>query len=184
MANEWTEAWAEAQASVPANIIELYTLELLHPSFIDEFDNPTSVRAVRDTQNHILPLEATAPLNGGEDVEFTAIPFEVPWPEQQEGQVPELSIRIDNIGREIVPYLDAAVQVQAPLTIIFRGYLFDTVAGTKVAGFDPITFPLRSVTVTESYVEGSASPADLANLRAMRLVYDLANYPGLDIAGG
>ncbi|MDB5597371.1 MAG: Transcriptional regulator [Hyphomicrobiales bacterium] len=183
MANEWTEAWAEAQASVPANIVELYTLELLHPAIIDELGNPISIRAVRDTQDHVLTLEGNAPLNPGDAVTFTAISFEIPWPEIQEGQVPELIIRIDNIGREIVPYLESAVQIQAPLTIIFRVYLFDTVAGTKIAGITPISFPLRSVTVTESYVEGSASPADLANLRAMRLVYDLQNYPGLDIAG-
>ena len=182
MADPWTAAWAEAQASVPANIVELYTIELLHPSFI-EGGLPVSVRAVRDTQDHVLMLEASAPLNPSTAVTFTAIPFEVPWPEQQEGQVPELVIRIDGVGREIMPYLKAAVAVSAPLTVIFRTYLFDTVAGTKVAGTTPISFPLRSVTVNESYVEGSASPADLANLRAMRLVYDLQNYPGLDIAG-
>lgn len=183
MANEWTQAWAEAQASVPANVVELYTLELLHPAFLNASGFPTSVRAVNDTQSHDLLLEGSAPLNPGETVTFTAIPFEMPWPEQAEGQTPELTIRIDGVGRELMPWLDAAVAIQAPITVIMRVYLFDTVANTKVAGITPMNFPLRRVTVSESYVEGAASPADLANLQAMRLVYDLKNYPGLNIAG-
>jgi hypothetical protein len=182
MANEWTAAWAEAQASVPANIVELYTIELLHPAFFDPNGNPVSMRLVRDTQDHTLLLESNAPLNPSTSVLFTAVPFDVPWPEQQQDQVPELLIRIDNVGRELAPYLDDAVRVSAPITVIFRVYLFDTTAGTKVAGITPISFPLRRVTVSESYIEGSASPADLANLRAMRLVYDIKTYPGLDIA--
>lgn len=182
MANEWTQAWAEAQAAVPANIVELYTLELIHPAFLDSGGLPTSVRAVRDTQPHDLLLEGSAPLNPGETVTFTALPFEMPWPEQSEGQAPELTIKIDGVGRELMPWLDVAVTMQAPVTVILRVYLFDTVAGTKVAGITPMRFPLRRVTVNETYVEGSASPADLANLRAMRLVYDLKNYAGLDIA--
>lgn len=179
---DWTAAWAEAQASAPANIVELYTLELHHPAFQDENGLPIAVRAVRDTRDHDLLLEANAPLNGGEVVTFTAIPFDMPWPEQDEGRAPELTIRIDNIGREIVPYLDAAVQMQAPLTVIMRVYLYNSDDGTTTAGTVPIVFPLRQVSVSDSYVEGSASPADLANKRALRLVYDLQNYPGLDSA--
>jgi hypothetical protein len=183
MADPWTEAWAEAQASVPANIIELPTLELLHPALLDELGNPMAIRAVRDTQDHMLLLEGDAPLNPGESVLFQSVFFEAPWPEQQEGMVPELVIRIDNIGREIMPHLEAMVVTAAPLIVRYRTYLYDATTGTTTLGADPISFPLRSVTVNESYVEGSASPADLANLRAMRLVYDLQNYPGLDIAG-
>jgi hypothetical protein len=177
---DWTAAWAEAQASAPANIVQLYTLELLHPAFQDANGLPVSVRAVRDTQDHNLELESNAPLNGGETVTFTAIMFDMPWPEQEEGRAPELNIRIDNVGREIVPYLDAAVRMQAPLIVILRVYLYNSDDGSTTAGTVPIKFPLRSVSVTDSYIEGSASPADLANLRALRVVYDLQNYPGLN----
>lgn len=175
----WTAAWAEAQASVPANIVELFTVELIHPSFRDAFGAQTSVRAVRDTQDHVLLLEDSAPLNPGASVTFTAIPFDVPWPEVEDGRVPELKIRIDNVGQELAPYLDAAVLVQAPITVIFRIHLWDEAAGTTTQGIDPITFQMRSVTVSDTYVEGTASPADLANLQFLRVVYDVLNYPTL-----
>lgn len=183
MADPWTELWAEAQASVPANIIELATLELTHAGIHDELGNPMAIRVVRDSQDHMLLLEGSAPLNPGETVKFVGMGFDAPWPEQQEGMAPELVIRIDNIGREIMPHLEAMVALQSPLMVRFRVYLYDTTTDLTTMGTNPIAFRLRSVTVNESYVEGSASPADLANLRAMRLVYDLQNYPGLDIAG-
>lgn len=175
----WTEAWAEAQASAPANIVELFTVELIHSSFLDAFGNPTSVRAVRDVQDHVLLLEDSAPLGPGTNATFTAIPFDVPWPGIEDGRVPELQIRIDNVGQELAPWLDAAVLVQAPITVIFRIYLWDESAGTTTMGTDPITFQMRSVTISDTYVEGTASPADLANLQFLRVIYDVLNYPGL-----
>ena len=180
----WSEAWAEAQAAVAADVIELMTLELLHPAFVDAYGATVSVRAVCDTQDRNLPLEDSAPLNAGATVPFTGIPFDMPWPEVEEGRVPQLTIRIDNIGREIVPYLDAAIALQAPITVIMRVYVLDMATNIARAGIDPVTFLLRNVTVSETYVEGSASPADLANLRALRVIYDLESYPGLDYVNG
>ena len=174
-----TEAWEEAQAAVPANIVELACIELIHPSFLDANGQQTSIRAVNDTQDQIFLLEASAPLNPSTSVTFTAIPFQVPWPEIQEGQVPELSIKVDNIGQELAPYLDAAVRVSAPITLIFRVYLYDQNTELSTQGIDPITFQLRQVTISESYVEGKASPADLANLQFLRVIYDVLHYPAL-----
>lgn len=179
MTNPWTEAWAEAQASAPANLVELFTLEMLHPSFVDVHGSPSPIRVVRDTQDHSLLLEASAPVGGGTSVLFTCVPFEVPWPEIEEGRVPELKIRVDNVGRELAPYVDAAILVQAPVTVIFRVYLWDSDTETAELGTDPISFSMREITVTETYVEGTASPADLANLQFLRLIYDVANFPTL-----
>jgi hypothetical protein len=185
MTERWTEAWAEAQASVPANIVELFCIELIHPAFVDaETDQQLAIRAVNDMQDHDLPLEETAYLDPGETVTFKAVPFKIFWPEIEEGTVPELTLSIDNVGREIMPYVEAATRVNAPLLVIARVYLLDMATGIASAGIDPIEFKLRSVTITETTVEGKASPGDLANLRGMALVYDLQNYPGLDIVNG
>lgn len=176
----WTDAWAEAQASVPGDKVELLTLELLHPSFLTAGGQPDPLRAVRDTQDHVLTLEDTAPLDPGGSVNFTAIMFDMPWPEVEEGRVPSLQIKIDNIGREMVPYLKAAARLQTPITVILRSYIFDVPTSAAVLGADPITFQLRNVTVNDTAVIGSASPADLANIRAFREVYDIERFPGLD----
>lgn len=178
MADPWSAAWAEAQACAPADTVELFSLELISAAFVID-GQPFTVRAVNDDRDHVLLLEGSAPFNAGEAVTFTGIRFQMPWPEIEEGRVPELTIRIDNVNREIVPYLDAAVTMGAIVEVIMRVHLWDAKTGATTPGTDPIRYPLRSVRVGEMYVEGVASPADLANLQAMRLVYDLASYPGM-----
>lgn len=178
MSDPWQQAWAEAQATPSGDVVEVWSIELIHPAFVQN-GQQVSVRAVNDTQDHALPLEASAPLNPGQTVTFTAIPFEVPWFESQEGKVSELQIRVDNIGREIMPYLDAAVLVDAPILVIFRCHLWSEADGSVTAGMDPVSVNLRQVTVNESYVQGSASPADLVNLQFLRVIYDAENYPAL-----
>lgn len=177
------DAWEEAEAVANAQSLTLITLEFHHPSFLDENDDPVSIRAVSDTQDHDLLLEAGAPLNGGETVTFTAIPFEMLWPEQDDGRAPEIRIRLDNVGREISDYLDEAVKVSAPITVFLRVYLYSFATQESEMAFDPQEFTLRSVTVTDESVEGVASLGDLANKRAFAYVYNLIDYPGLNQTG-
>lgn len=179
----FTEAWAEAEASANALSMELRTLEFHHPSFLDENDDPVAIRAVADTQDHDLLLESSAPLNGGETVTFTAIPFELLGPEQNEGRAPEFRIRLDNVGREISDYLDAAIAYGSPITVYLRVYLYSFATQTTEIAMDPIDATLRDVKVTDDTIEGVASLGDLANKRAFAYVYNLVDYPGLNQAG-
>ena len=179
MTDRWSDAWAEQQATPSGDVVELWSVELFHPSFVDAGGNGTSIRCVNSDQDQLLPLEDSALRDPGQTVTFTAIPFEVPWPDTQDGQTPQVRIRIDNVGRELAPYLDAAVLVNAPVTIIFRCHLWSQGGASVVAAMDPVTLVLRQVTVNEQYVEGTASPADLANLQFLRVIYDVQNYPAL-----
>lgn len=179
MTELWTPAWAEQQATPRADVVELWSVELFHPAFVDELMNGTSIRCVSDNQDQMLPLEDSALRDPGQTVLFKAVPFEVPWPDAQEGQTPQVRIRIDNVGRELAPYLDAAVLVNAPVTIIFRCHLWSNGGASIVAAINPVTLVLRQVTVSEQFVEGTASPADLANLQFLRVIYDVQNYPAL-----
>ena len=43
-----SQALKEAYASAPSEVILLHTLELRHPSFVDDNGNPTAIRVVRD----------------------------------------------------------------------------------------------------------------------------------------
>jgi hypothetical protein len=174
---EILDAWAEAEAAAGSDTTTLYTLEFHHSAF----DEP--VRVVNDVQNHDLLLEAGAPENGGEEVTFIACPFEFPWPDQVEGRAPELRIRVDNVGREITKHLDEAVTQLEAIQVIFRFYMYTYTTGATVIGQEPATMTLRSVTVTEDYVEGLASIGDIANRRVFNYVYNLEDYPGLNQIG-
>ena len=74
--NALSEALREAYASAPSDVVILHTLELRHPSFIDDNGLPMAIRVVRDNQNLTARMEGTAPLNAGEMVEFIAMGFD------------------------------------------------------------------------------------------------------------
>src|SRR5574344_1669773 len=78
--NTLSEALKEAYASAPSDVILLHTLELRHPAFVDGDGNPTAIRVVRDHKNLICTLEDTAPLQGGQEVEFQAMAFDLELP--------------------------------------------------------------------------------------------------------
>lgn len=177
------DAWAEAEAAANAQSLTLITLEFRHPAFVDKNNNPVAIRAVSDTKDHDLLLESTAPLNGGKTVTFTAIPFEMLWPEQDDGRAPEIRIRLDNVGREISDQLDAAIAYSAPIVVSLRVYLYSFATKESEIAFEPQEFTLRSVTVTDESIEGVASLGDLANKRAFAYVYNLIDYPGLNQTG-
>lgn len=179
MADPWTTAWEEAAASAPSNIIDLVAIELNHSAFVDENNDRVSIRAVSDLEDRSLLIENGAPYNAGTSVTFLAIPFRFLWPGVTENTVPEIEVKIDNVGREIMPYLKGASQTNEPIQMIVRAYSLNTDTGGTTATIDPFYMYLRSVAVNDTEVSGKASPGDIANKRAMRLVYDIQTYPAL-----
>ena len=63
--NALSEALREAYASAPSDVVILHTLELRHPSFIDDDGDSIAIRVVRDNQDLKARLESSAPLDGG-----------------------------------------------------------------------------------------------------------------------
>jgi hypothetical protein len=114
----------EAYASDPKNVV-YPTLEINH----DSFTQP--IRVVRDKVNLVATLEDTAPLNPGESVEFIAYQFNLVKPEIGPSGVPQCTIEIDNISREILAQIDAAVSggSQNLITVTYREYLDSNVRG-------------------------------------------------------
>lgn len=136
-----TQAWAEAAVTAPKNEVMLPTVEFHHPAFVEN-GSPTAIRAVRNTEDLVLRLEAEAPLSGGQDVLFRAIPFEIDYP--RIGQLgAESTITLDNVNREVAKYLSAAVTMNQTVKVIFRGYL---ASDPTTVGQGPYTLELRNVT--------------------------------------
>ena len=169
-----TQAWAEAAASAPKDEVMLITIELIHPTFVEN-GAPAPIRAVRNTVDVNLRLEAEAPVGGGTVVPFKAIPFEIDYP--RIGQLgAECTIRLDNINREAARYLGEAVKVNTPIQAIFRGYL---ASDPDTVGQGPYKLVLRSVKRRGSQLEASLSIARPQNLRVLREVFDMQRFPSL-----
>lgn len=175
MTDPWTAAWAEAAASCPTSHLVYETVELQHPAFV-EMGSPIALRFVLDKEERDLGIEAGAAFNPGTMQPFTPINFSASQPEFAQGKVPECKIVIDNVGRQLMPYLNAAVRVRADLNLVFRQYRSDDVSEPC---YGPVQFVIRNVRITGARVEGTAKLADLANAKFPTRAYTTAEFPAL-----
>ncbi|ANN66475.1 DUF1833 family protein [Bordetella bronchialis] len=67
----------------------LVCLEIIHPDLAEP------IRVVRDTQD-LLARGNT----------YTACPFDITLPDDIEGQIPQATIQVDNVGRELTEWLE------------------------------------------------------------------------------
>lgn len=183
----WGQAIQEALASAPLNEIVLCTLELSHSSFLNEQGEIEPIRVVRDDgvllqegdpdiYGFELKLENDAGTNPGEYVKFVACMFDFELPAQQEGSLPTVEIKIDNVTRLVSKYLDAAVELNEPVIVVYREYLNTDLATPQfILGGMSIT----SVKSTVFGVTATASFADLVNRNFPGKVYSPKEFRGL-----
>lgn len=167
------EALLEAYASCPPSSRVYFTLEIWQSSF----DVPARIVAnVGDDME--FGLEAGAPFNGGETVTFLACPFSAGYPEQREGQPPSTKVKIDNVNRELVPKIRAALGVRQYISIFYREYLGSDL--TEPA-YGPVEFILSNVQMVGASLTGTAVVKNLQNKRFPRLNknYDYNQFPSL-----
>ena len=112
-----TQALKEAYASAPANVIIYHTLEINHPAFSQP------IRVVRDTVDLTATLEASAPHNPSTAVTFVGYPFDIVPPEVNASGVPQCVIEIDNVSREILANVEAAMASTSLITCIYRQFI-------------------------------------------------------------
>lgn len=172
-----SQALREAYAAAPADVVILHTLEVRHSSFVDEQGAPTAIRVVRDHADLTARLEATAPLNPGEMVTFVAMGFDLELPSVDTAPVPEISITLDNVSREIVKHLDGAAESQEKIEVTYRPYLSTDLEGPQLD--PPITLVLTDVEATVFRVTGRARILDIGNKAFPAQTYSAVNFPGL-----
>lgn len=179
------EALQEAYASAPANQVILSTLELNHETmaapvrlvrdsgvFIEEATD----EAGQDIYGHMLTLEDDAPLNPGEEVLFQSVMFSFKLAAQSDARISGMDISIDNATRIISSYLDTAVTVRSPLTVIYREWLSDDLSTPRLI-IGSMTIP--KVTSTVLNVNCTAEFTDLVNKRFPNKLYRPSEYRGL-----
>lgn len=180
MADPFTDAWAEAEATAPPDVILYCTLELQHPAFLED-DVEVPIRCVTGIDEDVsFGIEEGAAFDAGQMAAFKAIPFFAERPEFAEGQTPQCDVTIDNCAREVAVHLEAAVQVKADLVAIYREYRSDDLTAPC---YGPVQFVMRKVTIKGTSVVGTARLDDLANRKFPYKVYSVDEFPGLVDAG-
>lgn len=171
------EAAREAYASASNTAVILETLEFRHPDFVDENDQPTALRFVRDHTDLVATLEAGAPLQAGQAVTFLACGFDLDLPSVESAAAPQLSIVVDNIGAQITRHLDAAAYSDVPIEVSFRAYA-DT--DTSAPQNTPVlTLELISCNASGGRITATAQLGDVVNKTYPGRDYDALRFPGL-----
>ncbi len=169
----YNEAWLEAVAACPPSERTYDTVQLDHPSF----DQPAYIVAnVADDMQ--FGIEAGASINAGQMVSFIACPFMAPWPEQREGQPPVAKVEIDNVARELVPKIRAALGYRAYITVTHRQYLE---SDTSEPAYGPMTFVLSDVMLKGAKLVGEVRVRNLQNKRFPKMDknYNYVSFPSL-----
>lgn len=180
MIDPWTEAVREAYASAPTDVRILHTLELRHPTFLDDDGQPEAIRVVLEKAGGrpgsiSLRMEADAPLNPSELVDFQKCGFSMTLPELAAGKLPEIEISVDNVTREIMPYLENAVSQRADMEVTYREWLAGDIEGPQYV-LHGLT--ARRIKATTYRVTCTAGFADWLNKRYGEL-YTVTRFPGL-----
>jgi hypothetical protein len=166
-----SQAIKEAYASAPADVIVYHTLELWHSAFTQP------IRVVRDDADLVATLESTAPRNSAQPVTFVAFAFEFSRPEVTSDGVPQVVLEIDNVSREILAAVEAAVGHADPIEVIYREFISSDLSAPQ--NDPPLTLTILGITADVFRVRATAGFTNLTNKRFPAQDYSADRFPGL-----
>lgn len=172
-----SEAIKEAYAVAEVEVIHIHTLEIRHPLYVDEFDNPAPIRVVLSDTAFNGGLELTAPVNPGATVTFVPFSFDLLMPTINEQGNPELTITIDNVTTEIEQSLSVACSSGQKAEATYRVY---TNLDTSVPQNNPpMHLTVDYAKATDGEVTARASFGDFVNKAFPNQTYNRKRFPGL-----
>lgn len=174
------DAIKEAYASAPSDEVILHTLELRHPAFIDDNGDHTAIRFVRDMRpGDIMTarLEDTAMVNPGEMVDFRCARFELTLPKVGTAPVPEITLKVDNVDREIVKQVERAAISNDKIEVTYRPYLSSDMEGPQMD--PPMTMTITHVEANVFSITGKARIIDVGNKPFPAELYTAEKFPGI-----
>ena len=130
---------------------------------IDNYDLPAPVRVVNDRSDIVFETNT-----------YTALGFNITLPDDLQKGLPSAQLSIDNVGKELVSWLETS-----------NGGPGTTVRIIQVLRSDPstaeidITMSLMNIKVTHEFITGTLSFEDLLNVPAVTLLYTPQNSEGL-----
>lgn len=168
----YSEALQEAFAGHRPTEVIYNTIELDHPDFTEP------ARLVQGYADITARMEADAPRNPGELVQYVAADWDFVFPTVAENQTSEFKLTFDNVSREISDALRLASESQHPVTVRFRMYL----DGNLTVGPEtdpPFEMEIRDAEAGIYTVEATASMEDIVNAAFSRLIYTTSSNPSL-----
>jgi hypothetical protein len=166
-----SEAIKEAYASAPSDEVIYHTLEIWHANFT------TPIYVVRDFADLNATIEAGAARNASTEVTFVGFAFDIVPPEVDSAGVPQGVLEIDNVSREILANIEAAMGSTSAISVIYRAYLSSDLAAPE--NNPPYELQIMSITADPFKVRATFGWPSLANVKFPRVDYDAETFPGL-----
>lgn len=160
-----SQALREAYAAAPADVVIYHTLELDHPGF------PSPIYVVNDFTDLNAQLEDASP------VTFVRFAFRLTRPEVSPNGVPQVTVEIDNVSREILAHVQLAMQSTELITMTYRQYLSTDLTGPQ--NDPPLRMTLSNIKADVFKVTATAGFGDLNNKRFPPQEYTAERFPGL-----
>jgi hypothetical protein len=115
-------------------------------------------------------LEADAPIDAGQVVQFVRAPFTIERPERGGAPVPRFEMRVVNADARIGEALIAASKTDEPVALTIRVFT----AGTWNSGLPEVLggFELVEPEIDDFYVRVRAQGPDVGNIAFHRIYYD------------
>lgn len=157
MAKVYSTDFNKTINAVSAAETPLILLEINHPNL------SSPVRVVNDTEDLVH--------NG---VTFTRCAFRITLPDDPDGSLPQAMLELDNIGRELVQWLEVAdwsLPTTATLIQVMR-------SRPNLAEYS-ITLDMSDISVTPQTVQAKLSFDNLLGLPGMNVSYNSQTAPGL-----
>ena len=172
-----TAAIKEAYASVPSDVVIMHTLSLGHPNWKDDHGAPVELYFIREHQAFTAALEPDEMGNGGKVVTFQPAAFDLDLPKVDTVPMPEVIVRIDNVGGELLPWLDLAAPSKERIMLTYRPYLSNITSRPQM--IPPLQLTLAEVSVTALTLQGRARLVDIGNRSFPNVDYTLEKFPSL-----
>jgi hypothetical protein len=144
-------------SKVNATNLQLTLLEIDHP------DLTTPVRVVNDRADIVFETNT-----------YTALGFRIALPSDLQKGLPRASLSVDNVGKELVTWLEDSNGGKGTTVRILQVLRTDT----STAEVD-ITMTLFNIEVTSAAVTGQLGFEDILNIPAVTLIYSPEVAPGL-----
>lgn len=159
------DAIKEAYTIVPADKVIYDTLEIRQTGVQD----PVFIARTRTT--------ITATDENGNVRIFEPVNFQFTLPPSTEEGFQSLNIAIDNVGRRVVDFIEAAKSERVPVEAYYRPYLSDDLSTPQMN--PPLVLFLKDLQLGVAQVSGRATFMDVINKKFPSELYTRTRFPAL-----
>lgn len=170
-----TPAQREAYARANTSLLNMETLEFRHPTF------SAPVRIVNYQDPIDFPLEANAPVNAGETVEFIGLACTVKAADIDAQADAMVTVQIDGVSGVVQTLLAYANQSAVPIDVTVRFYSYNVKTGDVDGPVGIIHNQVRTIAVTKTTVAVAMGYTNSANKKFPSQIYTVTSNPGLSV---